>query len=311
MNNTTSNAEQTAVDRSIPTPPSRRPLFGLSLVRGSVIAVWLALLVYVALLPRVPRIPGVPESYLSIGAHLAAHAVLAALIYWWLTEASTRVRRRFAVAAAALAVSSGTGLALELLQLVSGGSRSFQLTDVLVDVMGSALGGLVVVNAENLRLPRQILTGLVLATAGLLATGAVAAAAVWNPAYPYRGDHWHAQLLIQVCGEVLPPFEAFLGGIHSHGDRLIHIHPHSPDDEGANATLGRFFENAGGQLTKDRLTLPSGDSFSSGESCNGGAPATLRAFLYDPKTGERLSEIEAETHVLKDIETVLIEFLAD
>ena len=41
----------------------------------------------------------------------------------------------------------------------------------------------------------------------------------------------------------LPEFERTVG-IHTHGDGVIHIHPFSQLGVGANATLGRFFEDA-------------------------------------------------------------------
>jgi hypothetical protein len=63
---------------------------------------------------------------------------------------------------------------------------------------------------------------------------------------PQLGDHIHQAFGVNVCGEWktdLPEFESEIG-IHTHGDGVLHIHPHSQLGVGVNATLGRFFENA-------------------------------------------------------------------
>lgn len=63
---------------------------------------------------------------------------------------------------------------------------------------------------------------------------------------PQLGDHIHQALAINVCGEflpVVPEFESGVG-IHSHGDGVIHIHPFSELGVGANATLGRYIDDA-------------------------------------------------------------------
>ena len=63
---------------------------------------------------------------------------------------------------------------------------------------------------------------------------------------PQLGDHIHQAFGVNVCGEWktdIPEFESEIG-IHTHGDGVLHIHPHSQLGVGVNATLGRFFENA-------------------------------------------------------------------
>ena len=63
---------------------------------------------------------------------------------------------------------------------------------------------------------------------------------------PQLGDHIHQAFAVNVCGEWLfdvPEFESTIG-IHTHGDGVLHIHPHSQLGVGVNATLGRFLENA-------------------------------------------------------------------
>ena len=80
------------------------------------------------------------------------------------------------------------------------------------------------------------------------------------------GDHWHAALDVNICGEWLEPAPAFEkpfdspnpvanAGIHSHGDGLIHIHPFVVSEEGNNATIGKFFDYGGWGLSSDSIDL--------------------------------------------------------
>ncbi|MEO7429462.1 MAG: hypothetical protein ABIY48_08770 [Acidimicrobiales bacterium] len=69
---------------------------------------------------------------------------------------------------------------------------------------------------------------------------------------PQLGDHIHMALGVNICGELLPDIPEFESpiGIHTHGDGVLHIHPFSQLGVGANATLGRYFQDAreGGKL---------------------------------------------------------------
>jgi len=85
-----------------------------------------------------------------------------------------------------------------------------------------------------------------------------------NEATGEAGDHWHASLDVNVCGQWLPPapeFEAKAGnsqvrvGIHSHADGLIHIHPFNSSESGSNATVGRFLDYGGWSASSDSLDL--------------------------------------------------------
>lgn len=74
---------------------------------------------------------------------------------------------------------------------------------------------------------------------------------------PALGDHWHAAIGIDICGEFQPStteFESDLG-IHTHGDGVVHIHPFSANGAGENATLGAYLEAAGIDLTDTSLTI--------------------------------------------------------
>lgn len=90
------------------------------------------------------------------------------------------------------------------------------------------------------------------------------------------GDHWHAALGVNVCGEWLPnapEFETRAGtgnvqaGIHSHGDGLIHIHPFTSNEAGTNATVGTFFEFGGWDLSENSFHVWTGDEHSNGDTC--------------------------------------------
>jgi hypothetical protein len=101
---------------------------------------------------------------------------------------------------------------------------------------------------------------------------------------PAIGDHWHAALGVDICGEFLanaPSFEARAGtqeraGLHSHGDGLMHIHPFAEDEAGGAATVGRFFEYGGGVLSEDHIVAWDDTDVTSGESCPDGRAATVR-----------------------------------
>ncbi len=95
-----------------------------------------------------------------------------------------------------------------------------------------------------------------------------------NAATGQPGDHWHAYLGIDICGEWLPNAPAFEAradnpsvnaGIHSHGDGLIHIHPFVHSEEGDNATVGKFMTYGGWQFTSDSGQLWSGPQSNAGK----------------------------------------------
>lgn len=91
-------------------------------------------------------------------------------------------------------------------------------------------------------------------------------------------DHWHEAFAISVCGTELPAL-VDVGtdrlGIHTHGDGLIHIHPFSETSAGANATMGRFFDQVG--------LKTSGNGVDAGTSS--ADPATLETSFCGGKPG--------------------------
>lgn len=91
------------------------------------------------------------------------------------------------------------------------------------------------------------------------------------------GNHWHARYTIVLCGQPLPALGPTPGGVHSHGDGYIHIHPESAAEAGKNATLGRFFQSAGIEFTPSSIVFPDGRAYRNGDVCPGQTqPGTLR-----------------------------------
>jgi hypothetical protein len=90
-------------------------------------------------------------------------------------------------------------------------------------------------------------------------------------------DHWHAAYGIYVCDQFVPvtsDTQTTLG-IHSHGDNVIHVHPHSANAAGDNATMGVFFDELakdGFEISNDELTV-NGETYTEGggddDPCDG------------------------------------------
>ena len=116
------------------------------------------------------------------------------------------------------------------------------------------------------------------------------------------GDHWHAQFTIAVCGRALPPFPPSNGGVHTHGDGLIHIHPGNPAEGGANANLGRFLASVGVRLTPESLQLPDGVAHRNGDKCPDGKAGVVHVLV----NGKDNSAWDA--YVLRNRDVVVIEF---
>jgi hypothetical protein len=115
-----------------------------------------------------------------------------------------------------------------------------------------------------------------------------------NQATDEPGDHWHAALAVNICGEWIEPpleFEAVHDnpnvrpGIHTHGDGFVHIHPFTRSEGGENAVLGRFLDYGGFGVTSESIDLgddatawpglttdPSMREWSNGDECPEGTP---------------------------------------
>jgi hypothetical protein len=119
---------------------------------------------------------------------------------------------------------------------------------------------------------------------------------------PQLGDHIHQAFGVHVCGEWkadLPEFESPVG-IHTHGDGVLHIHPFSQRGAGANATLGRYFEDAredGGldvDISDSKLDYLDEDVEEDETECEGvDDPVLLMA--YWPKASDAAAEPEITT----------------
>jgi len=81
-------------------------------------------------------------------------------------------------------------------------------------------------------------------------------------------DHWHAALGVNFCGKWQPPVPLFEGngGIHSHGDGLMHIHPFDNAHAHSNANIGTFFVGAHDKVSSTSITF-NGKTFKNGDKC--------------------------------------------
>lgn len=100
---------------------------------------------------------------------------------------------------------------------------------------------------------------------------------------PRLGDHWHAPYAIFVGDVHMPSIPEIVTpeGIHTHGDGIIHVHPHLPVAENSGARLEQFFFDMGGRLTDTEMTIPgTAEVFREGDDVDG-APAEIRILRAD------------------------------
>ncbi|MGI9622072.1 MAG: peptidylprolyl isomerase [Acidimicrobiales bacterium] len=121
---------------------------------------------------------------------------------------------------------------------------------------------------------------------------------------PAVGDHWHAAYGIYVCESFVEPIadDSDPEGIHTHGDGIIHIHPFVESAAGANATMGKFFEAVGIELT-DEGFFGAGGSLEEGVECLEG-PGELKVARWS------LSDLDAEPEIV-EIDVAEVRFLDD
>ncbi|HKZ51613.1 MAG TPA: hypothetical protein VJ256_07655, partial [Dehalococcoidia bacterium] len=110
---------------------------------------------------------------------------------------------------------------------------------------------------------------------------------------PLRGDHWHASYEMYVCGTRQPQLPQFPGGVHTHGDGIIHIHPQQPFEEGTGARLVRWFEYAGdafgtgGRLSPDTLQIPGQTKeYRNGDACPDGQTGVVQVYVNGQRRGD-------------------------
>jgi len=132
---------------------------------------------------------------------------------------------------------------------------------------------------RRLRLPSWTpVAGIVVVIVAII--GVFLAFARGTAAQPSIGDHIHAALDIYVCGQKEPNLPFFEAGIHTHGDGLIHIHPQFTNEEGTGASVGKFFQYGGWELSDSTLTLPGDRTFKNGDACPDGQTGVLRMLKY-------------------------------
>jgi hypothetical protein len=122
--------------------------------------------------------------------------------------------------------------------------------------------------------------------------------------YPQVGDHWHASYSITLCGKTEPPFPVSSGGVHTHGDGTIHIHPVLAGEAGRNATLARFLAGTGSRLTDDSFELPSSVKYTNGDPC----PDERTGQMFLRVNGITMTDIA--TYVPRDTDKIELGFEA-
>ena len=121
---------------------------------------------------------------------------------------------------------------------------------------------------------------------------------------PHIGDHWHASYAFNVCEVEYPRFGEVEGGIDSHSDGVIHVHPRASEHEGKGSRLVNFFANAGGALSERSLTFPGQAPWRDGNICPGGRPGRVVVIVNNaPITGK------VEDYVPRDGDRIVVAFV--
>jgi hypothetical protein len=127
--------------------------------------------------------------------------------------------------------------------------------------------------------------------AAAIAVVAVVSATVMvssQPTGPRVGDHWHAPFKVVICGERTPPLPATEGDVHTHGDDVIHVHPHSRDTAGRNATIGAFLKTTPLEVTTTSLTIKT-KVYRNGDRCADGRAGTVIVLVNGKPRSDVLS----------------------
>src|SRR3954447_6401663 len=106
-------------------------------------------------------------------------------------------------------------------------------------------------------------------------------------------DHWHAAYGVYLCDQFAPPITDTRDpkGIHTHGDGIIHIHPFVRSAAGNNATLKVFADTVRMTLTDDRLQLPGGKSYKSGDTKCGDKTGIVQVKVNDKVITKEVASI--------------------
>lgn len=265
------------------------------------IMAWVVFLVYLSSTPRLLLIPSFPRPLMSAAAHLVAYFILSSLIYMVLRRNRPGPIGGLRSAVRAMAIAIAIGIVVEAMQGILP-DRSAHLLDVGLNIAGVLSGLAVVVLLNAIGLPRHFIFAAIGLAIALIVLGTTASTAIWDPNYPYAGDHWHSVYAISVCGVRQPNLPGARGGVHLHGDEYIHIHPQDASEEGENATLSHAFRTSGAEITSTSLSLPWGVAYRNGDVCPDGFTGELVIFA----DGERVDD--PATYVLKDRQTIIIMF---
>jgi hypothetical protein len=131
---------------------------------------------------------------------------------------------------------------------------------------------------------------------------------------PRIGDHWHAPYQFFACGEKQPNAGAWESGVHTHADGIFHIHPFQTFEEGAGASLVKWFEYGGGVLTETEIRIPgSAKAFRNGDLCPDGEPGQLQVFVTraGESAEERLEADALQQYIPHDGDRIRIVFRTD
>jgi hypothetical protein len=138
----------------------------------------------------------------------------------------------------------------------------------------------------------------------VVAAVALLAAACASGPSPSVGDDWYASYAVNICGREAEPLPEFDGGIHTHGDGLIHVHPTVPSEEGEAASLVEFFASAGGVLTENAMQVPGEKPWRNGNICSDGRPGRVVVVVNQGPLRDDL-----ETYVPQDGDRILVAFV--
>lgn len=121
------------------------------------------------------------------------------------------------------------------------------------------------------------------------------------------GDHWHATYEVIICGILRPKLPATPGGIHTHGDGVIHVHPQTAAEARANANLGRFFRSAGlpfapSSFSGSSIQLLGDRPYQNGDPCPDGRPGILRLLVNGR------AEPAMDRYIIQDGDEIRLEF---
>lgn len=102
---------------------------------------------------------------------------------------------------------------------------------------------------------------------------------------PTLQDHWHVAYGSYLCDSFAANPTDQAGdplGIHTHDDGVVHIHPFSSAAAGEKATIGKFFEDIGVEVTGSKLVTADGTTYESGvTTCPSGEVGVLALVTWN------------------------------